>query len=834
MSRYDFKISEKKWQDFWDKNKTFQAVEGKNPYYVLEMFPYPSGTLHMGHARNYTIADIFARYAWAKGKEVLHPMGWDAFGLPAENAAIQNGTHPKEWTYLNAAIMKKQLQKFGFSLDWDRELFSCDPDYYKHEQRIFLDLYAHGLAYQKKGYVNWDPVDQSVLANEQVIDGKGWRSGAVVEKRLMTQWYLKITDFAKDLLEDLDTLVQWPEAVIEMQRNWIGQSHGLRFSFGIHDDPETFDVFSTRPETLYGISFCGLAPDHPLTQKWAHDNPLLKTFIQECLEKRTSGHLLDKEEKAGCFTGFYAQCSLFPEKKIPIYAINYVLGDYGTGAIFGCPAHDARDHSFACLYDLPIVSVLSCDTPGQEDVLQHSGPLDGLSVTQAFDKVQELLGPNAKKEVSYHLKDWCISRQRYWGAPIPIVHCPKCGVIPAQDLPVCLPDDVVFDGMGNPLARHSSWKKTVCPSCQGEAERETDTFDTFFESSWYFARFCDPHNKEHPFALEKVNHWMPVNQYIGGIEHAVLHLLYARFLTKALRQCGYWDFKEPFSQLINQGMVCHKTFKTHAGQWIEPKEVDLQSETLKSTGEKVHVGRSEKMSKSKKNVVSVDDMIEGYGADATRLFLVSDTPPSKDIEWSDQGIRGASSYIDRLWRLFQEKIPLVKETPARPEDFDDDDRALMKALHQTIDNVTKALESGALNVAIAHLRQFSNALKPFIPTQPNHLWTLRHALENFLRLLQPFVPHLAQDLAQELEMGESLHTLAWPCVDKQWLSVQTVSLTVQINGRTRGQLVVPCQISQDVCLEQIYQQPQWTSYLKDQKVKKIIFVPDRLINIVLF
>lgn len=836
MASYNFAHTETKWQTFWKENQTFKAKTGSSPYYVLQMFPYPSGSLHMGHARNYTIGDIFARYAWAKGHEVLHPMGWDAFGLPAENAAMAHHVHPKQWTYDNAAAMKHQLERFGFSLDWERELFSCAPDYYKHEQRIFLDLYARGLAYQKQGYVNWDPVDQSVLANEQVIDGKGWRSGATVEKRLMTQWYLKITDFAKELLEDLDTLVQWPQAVIQMQRNWIGQTHGLRFSFGIHDQETTFEVFSTRPETLYGMAFCGLAPDHPLSLQWSQNNSELAAFIQECQAKGTASHLIEKEEKKGCFTGFYAMCPLFPERQIPIYAVNYVLGDYGTGAIFGCPAHDERDYALAKKYDLPIVPVVDSGT----DPLPYTGrqglmincPLEGLGVEEAFDKIQDFLGKGAQKETVYRLKDWCISRQRYWGAPIPIVHCPTCGVVPAKDLPVCLPEDITFDGMGNPLAHHPTWKLTECPSCQGPATRETDTFDTFFESSWYFARFCDPHNTKQAFDRDKTDHWMPVKQYIGGIEHAVLHLLYARFLTKALTQCGYWNLQEPFVQLINQGMVCHKTFKTASGRWADPKEVDMTTQTLKATGEAVMMGRSEKMSKSKRNVVSVDDMVDVYGADATRLFLVSDTPPFKDVEWTDQeGIRGAASYRDRLWQLFQEKLALVPSSIAPPETCDAQARHMMRLLHQTIEEVTKALDEGVLNVAIAHMRHLSNTLKPIVPTHPSQKWALRQTLETLVKLLAPFIPHLAQDLAQSMGLGDCLHELPWPQVEQEWLVVDTVSLRLQINGKTRGQVSVSPHATQDQCLEQIYQNSQLAKYI-NREVERVIFVPGRLINVI--
>ncbi|MGH7034241.1 MAG: leucine--tRNA ligase, partial [Stellaceae bacterium] len=683
--------------------------------YVLEMFPYPSGRIHMGHVRNYTMGDVVARYKRAQGFNVLHPMGWDAFGLPAENAAIASKVHPKNWTLQNIDVMRAQLKRMGLAYDWRREIATCHPDYYRHEQKMFLDFLAAGLAYRKESWVNWDPAEQSVLANEQVIDGRGWRSGALVEKRLLSQWFLKITEYADDLLNTLKTLERWPERVRLMQENWIGRSEGARAFFALKGRSDRLEIFTTRPDTLYGAAFCAIAPNHPLAAALAEKNKPLAAFIAECNRMGTSEVVLETAEKRGFDTGIKAIHPFVPGWELPVYVANFVLMEYGTGAIFGCPAHDQRDLDFARKYKLPVKPVVlppgtdpKSFATGDEAYTEpgtafNSDFLDGLETEAAkraaADKLMAL--GSGERTIAYRLRDWGVSRQRYWGCPIPVIHCGRCGIVPVPetDLPVTLPEDVSFDQPGNPLAHHPTWKHVKCPRCGGAAERETDTFDTFFESSWYFARFCSPRAASAMVRAE-VDYWLPVDQYIGGIEHAVLHLLYSRFFTRALKQCGYLGIAEPFAGLFTQGMVCHETYKSADGEWLFPEEVakSADGDAVDAQGKPVTIGRIEKMSKSHKNLVGLEAIVDAFGADTARLYLLSDSPPERDLEWTDAGIEGAWRYVNRLHRLVTE--PIVALPPAgaaMPEKRDTPSGELRGAIHRTIRDVTDDLEKFRFN-----------------------------------------------------------------------------------------------------------------------------------------
>jgi leucyl-tRNA synthetase len=721
--RYNFRETEAKWQKVWQERETFRAVmdEGRPKYYVLEMFPYPSGRIHMGHVRNYTQGDVIARYKRARGFNVLHPMGWDAFGLPAENAAMEKKVHPKIWTYENIATMKAQLKSMGLSLDWSRELATCDPEYYRHEQKMFLDFWKAGLAYRSEAWVNWDPVDNTVLANEQVIEGRGWRTGAVVERRKLTQWNLRMTAFTEELLERLDTLDRWPEKVRLMQANWIGKSRGARVFFSLADpsgnDRERLEIFTTRPDTLYGASFMALSVDHPVVAELAQKDPGLQRFVAECRKTGTAAAELETAEKQGYKLPLLARHPLMAGKTLPVFAANFVLMEYGTGAIFGCPGHDERDHEFATKYGLPILPVVMpkdanpatfsvADAPFTEDgIIVNSDFLNGLSVEEAKAKViarLEELGAG-KGTVQYRQRDWLVSRQRYWGTPIPAIHCEKCGVVPVpeKDLPVRLPEDVTFDRPGNPLDHHPTWKHVACPSCGGEAVRETDTLDTFVNSSWYFDRFTSPHVAAAPFDRQENHYWMPVDQYIGGIEHAILHLLYSRFWTRAMREVQMTDRDEPFEGLFTQGMVCHETYRASDGTWLLPEEVERTSGgkvVRLSDKSPVEVGRSEKMSKSKKNVVDPDQIIRDYGADTARWFMLSDSPPERDLEWTEAGVAGAWRFQQRLYRLVTDALAgLPRPGTPKPASFSDEAMALRRGAHKAIAGVSADVEPFPFN-----------------------------------------------------------------------------------------------------------------------------------------
>jgi leucyl-tRNA synthetase len=853
MSRYNFKETEPKWQAVWRDRRVFSTVTdpARPKYYVLEMFPYPSGKLHVGHVRNYTMGDVVARYKRAQGFNVLHPMGWDAFGLPAENAAIASKIHPAVWTYENIATMRAQLQRMGLSYDWEREVATCHPEYYRHEQKMFLDFLAAGLAYRKESWVNWDPVENTVLANEQVVDGRGWRSGAIVEKRLLSQWFLRITEFADELLDALKTLDRWPERVRLMQENWIGRSDGARVFFPIDGREERLEIFTTRPDTLFGASFCAVAANHPIALDLAKDDPALAEFIAECNRMGTSEVLIETAEKRGYDTGLRARHPFVDGLELPIYVANFVLMEYGTGAIFGCPAQDQRDLDFARKYGLDVKPVVL--PPGEDPAtfmtgdeaytgdgtIYKSGFLDGMSVAEAKRAAGERLAALGAGEPTtvYRLRDWGVSRQRYWGCPIPVIHCARCGIVPvpAKDLPVTLPEDVDFDRPGNPLDRHPTWKHVNCPTCGGPAERETDTFDTFFESSWYFLRYCSPRSPE-AFERRDVDYWMAVDQYIGGIEHAVLHLLYSRFFMRALTRCGYLDLAEPFAGLFTQGMVCHATYQDREGNWLFPEEVsqDSSGTLVDEDGTPVTIGRLEKMSKSRKNVVGLERIVETYGADTARLYLLSDSPPERDLEWTEAGIEGIWRYVNRLWRLITEPamaLPPVG-TPVDGDALSPAGTALRRVTHRTIAAITDDLDKFRFNRGVARIRELTNALEGFQGQQAGDAAALREGLEAVVQLLAPMMPHLGEELWRHLGHRTLLVDAPWPVADAALTVEETVTVAVQVNGKLRGTVELPRDGDQAQAEEAALALPTVQRALEDRAPRKIIVVPNRIINVV--
>jgi leucyl-tRNA synthetase len=851
MARYNFKEAETRWQTVWRERGTFhvEADPSRPKYYVLEMFPYPSGKLHVGHVRNYTMGDMVARYKRAQGFNVLHPMGWDAFGLPAENAAMASKVHPAEWTYANIATMREQLKRMGLSYDWEREIATCHPEYYRHEQKMFLDFLKAGLAYRRESWVNWDPVENTVLANEQVIDGRGWRSGALVEKRLLSQWFLRITHYADDLLDALKTLERWPERVRLMQENWIGRSEGARVFFPLKDRNERLEIFTTRPDTLYGASFCALSPNHPLAQELASTNPDLAAFIAECNRMGTSEAVLETAEKKGFDTGVQMLHPLDKGWALPLYVANFVLMEYGTGAIFGCPAHDQRDLDFARKYKLavkPVVLPLGEDpqrfTVGGEafvgdGTIFNSDFLDGLDVASAKRRVIERLQSLGAGQgtIQFRLRDWGVSRQRYWGCPIPVIHCGKCGIVPVpeRDLPVTLPEDVTFDRPGNPLDHHPTWKYTTCPVCGGAAQRETDTFDTFFESSWYFERYCSPREAT-AFKRTEVDYWMPVDQYIGGIEHAVLHLLYSRFFTRALQDCGYVGLKEPFAGLFTQGMVCHETYRDEAGNWLFPEEVtrDAQGNVLDAHSRPVTVGRNEKMSKSKKNAVGLEAIVDAYGADTARLYLLSDSPPERDLEWTDAGIEGAWRYVNRLHRLVSE--PPVAPAPlgaAPPRELSPAADKARRAIHRAIAAVTDHIEKFRFNSAVARIRELTNSLEELSNGRGAGA-VMREGAETAVRLVGPMMPHLAEELWHLLGHDTLLADERWPEADPALVVEDTVTVAVQVNGKLRATIELPRDAAQAEAEGAALAHPHVQRAMESKPARKVIVVPNRIVNVV--
>ncbi|HMJ44476.1 MAG TPA: leucine--tRNA ligase [Pseudolabrys sp.] len=868
--RYNAREAETRWQKLWDERGIY-ATKNDDPrpkYYVLEMFPYPSGRIHMGHVRNYTMGDVVARFKRAMGNAVLHPMGWDAFGMPAENAAIDRKVHPKEWTYANIASMKKQLQSMGLSLDWAREVATCDPSYYKHQQKMFLDFVKAGLVERKKSKVNWDPVDNTVLANEQVIDGRGWRSGALVEQRELIQWFFKISDYSEDLLNALDTLDRWPEKVRLMQKNWIGKSEGLlvRFMLDLDSAPNKeneLEIFTTRPDTLFGAKFLALAPDHPLAQAAAAKNPKLAEFIEQCRHMGTSQAAIDTAEKLGFDTGIKAVHPFDADWKLPVYVANFILMDYGTGAIFGCPAHDQRDLDFVNKYGLGntpvvcppnqdpktfVITDVAYDGDGR---MINSRFLDGMTIDDAKNEVAKRLEKTtagnravAQRQVNYRLRDWGISRQRYWGCPIPVIHCEKCGVVPVpeKDLPVTLPEDVTFDKPGNPLDRHPTWKHVKCPQCDGAARRETDTMDTFVDSSWYFARFTDPWNTSAPTTPAVVNEWLPVDQYIGGIEHAILHLLYSRFFTRAMHKTGHTGMDEPFAGLFTQGMVVHETYKSKSGDWVEPANVkiegmgDARKATLMTTGEPIEIGSIEKMSKSKKNTIDPDDIIEAYGADTARWFMLSDSPPERDVIWTEEGVQGAWRFVQRLWRMVGE-IAGVTGPQSRPATFGPEAQKVRKAAHRALSNVSDDIARLRFNRCVAHIYEFANALSDAIgevetaPT-PDMAWALREAGDILVRLFHPMMPHLAEECWAALGHKTLVATEAWPVLEPDLLVENTITLPVQVNGKKRAEVTVPREAGEAEIKAAVLALDEVKKALDGKSPKKVIVVPQRIVNVV--
>ncbi|MCP1199295.1 leucine--tRNA ligase [Notoacmeibacter sp. MSK16QG-6] len=864
--RYNSRTVEPKWQAAWEDKKLFETDKDdpRETYYVLEMFPYPSGRIHIGHVRNYTMGDVVARYKRAKGFAVLHPMGWDAFGMPAENAAMANKTHPGTWTYANIDTMRGQLKSMGLSLDWSREFATCDVDYYHRQQMLFLDMLDAGLVTRKKSRVNWDPVDMTVLANEQVIDGKGWRSGADVEQRELVQWFFKISDFSEDLLTSLDDLPNWPDKVRTMQRNWIGKSEGLQIRWALTDSaPEGFDeieVYTTRPDTLYGASFMAIAPDHPLSQKLAEDNADLAAFNADCKRMGTSVATLETAEKKGFDTGLFVEHPLDPSWKVPVWVANFVLTDYGTGALFGCPAHDQRDWEFATKYDLPITPVVA---PGGESpdisqsaydgdgVMINSRDLDGMTSDAAFNAVADRLAaetldgrPIAERQVKYKLRDWGVSRQRYWGCPIPVVHCESCGTVPLTkaDLPVKLPEDVSFDRPGNPLDRHPTWRDVACPKCAGPAQRETDTMDTFVDSSWYFARFTAPH-ADAPTEPEMANRWLPVDQYIGGIEHAILHLLYSRFFTRAMKATGHLDLKEPFKGLFTQGMVVHETYKAADGQYVTPAEVRVEGEgndrqaVLIATGEAVEIGGIEKMSKSKRNVVDPEEILASYGADTARFFMLSDSPPERDVIWTEGGVEGAHRFVQRVWRLLSEAAPALQAVAAKAA-TDGEAADISKAAHRTVKAVGEDIEKLAFNKAVARLYELVNGLSAPLQSaakgeaKPETLAALADAADKLVAMLALMMPHLAEECWQMLGHEQMVAETAWPSYESGLIEDDTMTLPVQVNGKKRADVTVAKNAPKEEVEAAALALDAVQKMLDGGAPKKVIVVPGRIVNVV--
>ena len=876
--RYNAREVEPKWQRIWEDRQIFRTGndESRPKYYVLEMFPYPSGRIHMGHVRNYTMGDVIARYKRARGFDVLHPMGWDAFGMPAENAAWHNKSHPADWTYANIASMRTQLKAMGLSLDWSREIATCDPGYYKHQQRLFLDFLKAGLVVRKKSKVNWDPLDHTVLANEQVIDGRGWRSGALVEQRELTQWFFKITDFAEDLLRSLDDMPRWPEKVRLMQANWIGRSEGLSLRFELEPAPQTtareIEVYTTRPDTLFGAKFLAIAADHPLAGEIARKDPELAAFIAECHHGGTSAEAIETAEKKGYDTGLKARHPFDPDWHLPVYVANFVLMDYGTGAIFGCPAHDQRDLDFANAYGLgntPVVcppgedpSTFTIETIAYEGdgMLIHSHFLDGMTMKDAKEEAakrleSKLLGnrPQGRREVRYRLRDWGISRQRYWGCPIPVIHCVACGAVPvpASDLPVELPRDMSFDEPGNPLDRHPTWKHVACPACGAPALRETATMDTFVDSSWYFVRFTDLWNTAAPTTPSVVEKWLPVDQYIGGIEHAILHLLYARFFTRAMQATGHVGvLKEPFAGLFTQGMVVHETYRAKDGAWLYPAEVRFDYEFHGSlgpsrrafridSGEEVAIGAIEKMSKSKKNTVDPDDIISAYGADTARWFVLSDSPPERDVIWTEDGVQGAAKFVQRLWRLMGELAGLAAPvgTPF-PGDMSAEAAAIRRAVHMSLIKVEEDIARLRFNRAVAQIHDLANKLSAAIGAIESEnigadiRAAFREAADIMVLMVAPMMPHLAEECWAALGHADLAAGAEWPIAERALVVEDTIAYPVQVNGRKRADLVVARDAGNAAIEAAALALEPVRRALDGKPVKKIIIVPQRIVNVV--
>ncbi|MFP4532114.1 MAG: leucine--tRNA ligase [Desulfobacterales bacterium] len=860
-TRYDPKKIEPKWQSVWDDNKQFKVREdpSREKYYLLEMFPYPSGKIHMGHVRNYTIGDVIARYKRMRGFNVLHPMGWDAFGMPAENAAIANNTHPAKWTYANIDAMREQLKRLGYSYDWDREIATCAPQYYKWEQWLFLKMYEKGMAYQGESHVNWCETCQTVLANEQVEGGECWRCGKPVRQKQLTQWFFKITDYAEDLLEYCDKLPGWPEKVTTMQRNWIGKSIGAEIRFAVEDSDESIDVFTTRPDTIFGATFMCLAPEHPLVKTLSRGSGReadVDAFVERMALQSRSDRLLENYEKEGLFIGAWCKNPM-TGRRMPVYIANFALMEYGTGAVMSVPAHDQRDFDFAKKYDLEIVPVICPrDTPidavaqteayADEGVLVNSGDFTGMESHAAKDAITDYFEKHniGRKAISYRIRDWGISRQRYWGAPIPIIHCDGCGAVPVPeaDLPVVLPEDVdLLDGGGSPLATTDSFVKTTCPQCGAPARRETDTMDTFVESSWYFERYCSPHHDTGMFDPEAVGYWMPVDQYIGGVEHAVMHLLYSRYFTRVLKDMGLVDFKEPFTRLLTQGMVCKETVKCPEHGFLYPEETDYQGDQpyCRMCGGLAEVGRVEKMSKSKKNVIDPNVLLEEYGADTVRLFCLFAAPPERSLEWSEQGVEGGFRFLNRVWRLIkdlQADIETVKPFDGDLAELDQASKKLFAKTHQTIQKVTTDIEARFhFNTAISAVMELVNAMytADLDLKKEQAAGVMRHAVETVVVLLAPVVPHITEELWAALGYAPGTLSAAWwPEFREDALISDTKQMVVQVNGKLRGRFEIAADADEEAIKEHALADVNVRRFTEGKDIKKIIVVKDKLVNVV--
>ena len=850
VEKFNHTVIEKKWRSYWDTNNVFKTSQDrtKKKFYCLEMFPYPSGKIHMGHVRNYTLGDVIANFKRLNGFNVLHPMGWDSFGMPAENAAIQNKLHPKQWTLNNIETMKSQLKLLGFSIDWNREISTCDKSYYKHQQKFFIDLYKKGLVYKKESSVNWDPVDNTVLANEQVIDGKGWRSGADVIQKKLSQWFFKITKFADELNNSLESLNAWPEKVKLMQKNWIGKSIGceIQFSLSDSDKKETLKIFTTRPDTIFGASFIALAIDHPLSKKYEKSAEFI-SFKEQCYKIGNTDEAIAKTEKFGFKTDYEAEHPFITNKKIPVYFANFVLMDYGTGAIFGCPAHDQRDLDFARKYNLEVLPVILPSDQNEKDfeikneayvengTLINSDFLNGMTVEQAKSTVIKKFEDSKKGlgKTTFRLRDWGISRQRYWGCPIPILYREDGSVVPVreQDLPIELPEDISFDKPGNPLEHHPTWKFTTCPETGQKAIRETDTLDTFVDSSWYFLRFCSSDNDKAGYATDDAKYWMPVDQYIGGVEHAILHLLYSRFFSRAISLDTEFVVTEPFTGLFTQGMVCHKTFKTEDGQWVYPEDVvEENNQTFeKKSKKRVIIGPSESMSKSKKNVIDPQSVIEMYGADAVRWFVLSDSPPERDIQWSDEGISGSYKFIQKIWNI-SERINSIQKKDSLTNKIKND---LNKLINKLIKEVTYNIDHFHFNVAVAKFYEFINSLSKILSEHESSKEQYQNIFKQFLVIIYPFLPHLASECWERITQQQNLHIQSWPTYDENLLKVEEINLVIQINGKKRAILKVKPNIEEKTLFDMSLDLDNVKKFVENKKIVKKIYVKNKLINFVI-
>ena len=850
--KYNSKIIEKKWQSYWSDNRLFESkiIEGKKKYYILEMFPYPSGKIHMGHVRNYTLGDVIARYKRAQGFNVMHPMGWDAFGLPAENAAIENKTSPKAWTYENIETMKGQLKQMGLSIDWSREVATCDKLYYQNQQKLFLEFYRKNLIYKKESLVNWDPVENTVLANEQVIDGKGWRSGAEVEQKKLSQWFFKITDYADNLLKALDKMSGWPEKVRTMQKNWIGKSFGCEIEFEISTklnelNEEKLRIFTTRPDTIFGATFCALSPFHPLVDKLIKTNQSLNDQVNELRSQKISEESIARNEKVGIQTELFIKHPFIENKLLPVFIANFILMDYGSGAIYGCPAHDQRDLDFANKYNLEVIQVIDSADNSEFDFknaytgngkLMNSQFLNDLSVEEAKEQIIKKIEKLniGKKTTNYRLRDWGVSRQRYWGCPIPIMYREDGEVIevPENELPLKLPDDIDLSIPGNPLDNHQTWKYTKCPKTGMKAVRETDTLDTFVDSAWYFLRFCSPLETHKPYNIKEVNYWMPVDQYVGGVEHAILHLLYSRFFTKALNIQG---IDEPFESLFTQGMVCHNTFQNESRAWVYPDDVEKKDSDYFqiSTGEKVTMGEIESMSKSKKNVIDPESIIDTYGADSARWFMLSDSPPEKDINWTDSGIHGAWKICQKIWTLVKKNerfLEINHETVA--PNYEGKNLIFIRIIHQNLHAITQSIEKFQMNVSIARVFEIVNAMSKFEINNEKDKMAITEALHILIRVIEPMVPHLAEECWSLTGKTHSITNEPWPKVNEKYLENKEATVVIQINGKRRGEVVVLKDSSENEVKKEIQNIKNIKDALSDKTIIKSIYVPNKILNIV--